>query len=107
GRTAVIAPQGRTRGDVIELVVLDQEVLGHLARRGIVRPQDINSLRASTDDVVGESYIADDGPRSTALSAPRRENNGDAILAVHPVILKLVVIDAHPFSVLQFQQIFY
>src|SRR5262249_16223363 len=40
GWTAIVAPLGRTRRHVVELVVLDQDVLRNLARGGIVRAKD-------------------------------------------------------------------
>src|SRR5262249_58792721 len=73
--------------------------------RGVVRPCDVETAARMTHDVIGESHILNRRPRRRAVFAARREEDGEAILRVRPVVLKDVMIYEQSLSVFQLEEI--
>src|SRR5262245_35248492 len=58
-----------------------------------------------TQDVVGESHVLRRRPRRRAVFAARREEDGEAVLRVRPVVLKDVLIYEQSLGVFQLEKI--
>src|ERR1051325_2635176 len=56
-------------------------------------------------DVVGEGDVLDDRPGRGAVLVAHREQNGEAVLRLYPVVLEGVPVNQHPARVLQLENI--
>src|SRR5262252_2613203 len=74
--------------NVVNQVVLDQDSLRRLARRGVVRPRDVETIARMPQDVVGEGHVLSRRLRRRPLLAARREEDGETDLRVRPVVFK-------------------
>src|SRR5262245_26066749 len=91
--------------NVVNQVVLDQDSSRRLARRGVVRPGDVEAAARMTRDVVGESHVLNRSPRRHAVFAARREEYGEAVLRARPVVFKDVLIYEQTLGVFQLEKI--
>src|SRR5215510_14158359 len=91
--------------NVVNQVVLDQDSLRRLARRGVVRPRDVEAIARMPQDVVGEGHVLSRRLRRHPILAARREEYGEADLRVRPVVFKDVLIYEQSLGVFQFEKI--
>src|SRR5262245_22006450 len=91
--------------NVVNQIVLDQDSLRRLARRGAVRPRDVEATARMSQDVVGESHVLSRRLRRRPILAARREEDGEAILRVRPVVFEDVLVYEQSLGVFQFEKI--
>src|SRR5262245_16052489 len=78
--------------NVVNQIVLDQDSLRRLARRGVVRPRDVEAVARMSQDVVGEGHVLSRRLRRRPILAARREEDGKTDLRVRPVVFEDVLI---------------
>src|SRR5262245_2523965 len=91
--------------NVVNQVILDQDSLRRLARAAVVPTGDVETAARMTQDVVGESHVLSRRPWRCAIFATRREEDGEPVLRVRPVVFKDVLIYEHPLGVFQLEKI--
>src|SRR5262249_15925861 len=91
--------------NVVYQIVPDQNSLRRPARRGGVRPRDVEASARMAKDVVGKNHVLNRSPRRRAVFAARREEYGEAVLRVRPVVFKHVLIYERPLGVFQLEKI--
>src|SRR6185369_13836614 len=91
--------------DVVEQVVLDQDAPGLLARKIVVRGEDVEPAPGVTEDVLPERHVLDRAPRRSTVLVPDGEEDGEPVLVVLPVVFEDVALGEHAAGVLQLEDV--
>ena len=102
-KTAQGAPRG---GKIFEDVVSNQHPLHVLADIGVVGGQDVQPCVRVPDDVFPEGHVLDRRPGGTPVLIAHRQEDGVAVLARYPRVLKDVSLEKNAARVFELEEVF-